>query len=465
METIYDLNIGNEILEHLTIEDGIREFISNALDEHIINNINKEVKIYKENKQWIIKDYGTGLKRKNFKFNINKIKSTRNDVIGMFGVGLKDGISILTCNNIEITIITNRHIFRPFIKERDDGTGKTIQIDIKRNNSIELDENCGTEIRLTGCKDSYIEKAKNKFLYFLKPLYLYENGENKIFHLPDKQYIYINGVEVYENSKFHFSYNIESNNEIKKLFNRDRKYLDRYILKDYIKNILENLTLYNDNGLIINEILYNYIKKDLLTIDSEKKLGEFSNKSTLRNIVKQINDNEHYLFVGKTEKLNKYDKEIKNCGCIPFILGGAIKSKFKIKNIKNLHNIELFMSKKFTDEIKPIHTLLAHSSIQDRNNIIKQKVNNMLISLSKLINIPEELKEKLQNITVDESLNDDEFDFKDKLLVSDEINDNKLAGIIFEYILNTINSSNKDEIYRKLGELLINSKKSWFSFW
>ena len=37
-----DLNIGINILSHLTIEDALKEIISNAYDEHILSKIKKD---------------------------------------------------------------------------------------------------------------------------------------------------------------------------------------------------------------------------------------------------------------------------------------------------------------------------------------------------------------------------------------------------------------------------------------
>jgi anti-sigma regulatory factor (Ser/Thr protein kinase) len=62
MSLSLDLNIGEEILEHLKIEDAIREIISNAFDEHTMNNIDKQIEIFKKNKEWIIRDFGTGIR-------------------------------------------------------------------------------------------------------------------------------------------------------------------------------------------------------------------------------------------------------------------------------------------------------------------------------------------------------------------------------------------------------------------
>ena len=40
----YDLNIG-KVLIHLDIEDSIKEIISNSLDEHILQESKKDIKI------------------------------------------------------------------------------------------------------------------------------------------------------------------------------------------------------------------------------------------------------------------------------------------------------------------------------------------------------------------------------------------------------------------------------------
>ena len=67
----FDLNIGN-VLDHLDIEDSLKEIISNALDEHILTECKRSIRIYKNNNhKWCICDYGRGIKSSNFKFDIN----------------------------------------------------------------------------------------------------------------------------------------------------------------------------------------------------------------------------------------------------------------------------------------------------------------------------------------------------------------------------------------------------------
>lgn len=91
----FDLNIGN-VLEHLEIEDSLKEIISNGLDEHILTESKRDIKIYKnDNNNWCIRDYGRGIKSSNFKFDINNDKQDNHDIIGMYGYGLKDAIGNL----------------------------------------------------------------------------------------------------------------------------------------------------------------------------------------------------------------------------------------------------------------------------------------------------------------------------------------------------------------------------------
>jgi hypothetical protein len=462
MSLSLDLNIGEEILEHLKIEDAIREIISNAFDEHTMNNIDKQIEIFKKNKEWIIRDFGTGIREKHFKIEINKNKIQRYDVAGMFGFGLKDAIAILNNKKIEITIVTKKYVFKPMIKCKTGIDEKTLHIEVTKNKTIELEENVGTEFRFLKLKDCYVEKAKQKFVAFINPTILHKNAIGSAFVLDKTQSIFINGVEVYENTNFHLSYDLISTDAIKKSLNRDRKQIDIKILNQIVENFLLNIKLYDVNDKIMNQQLFD-ILANILSFDIEKRMQEFSKKNIIRNIITQINDKDNYMFIGKTEKINKYKQNIEKCGCNKFILGDAIKSKFKIKNIKDLYSIEKFYgNKKQFFKLNNIHTILSHvDKTKYDEQQLQYKINSMITNLEKTIKIPDNIKHKLTKITIDESLNDEDFDFSDSFVISEKISDKKLAGILFEYIL--ANIDDKEMLYEKLGELLI-SKKSWFGF-
>ena len=68
----FDLNI-EQILENWEAYHAIREIIANALDEQIITDTS-EVKIFKTDQEWIIRDYGRGLKYTHLTQNENEEK-------------------------------------------------------------------------------------------------------------------------------------------------------------------------------------------------------------------------------------------------------------------------------------------------------------------------------------------------------------------------------------------------------
>ena len=64
MANLFDLNI-EQVLEHWEMEHAIREIIANALDEQILTKTD-EIKIFKKNDTWHIRDYGRGLQYTHF---------------------------------------------------------------------------------------------------------------------------------------------------------------------------------------------------------------------------------------------------------------------------------------------------------------------------------------------------------------------------------------------------------------
>ena len=100
----FDLNI-EKILENWEPHHAIREIIANALDEQQITNT-QEIEIYKEGSSWIIRDYGRGLRYTHLTQNENQEKHTNSNVIGKFGIGLKDALATFDRNDISVLIIS-----------------------------------------------------------------------------------------------------------------------------------------------------------------------------------------------------------------------------------------------------------------------------------------------------------------------------------------------------------------------
>ena len=99
----FDLNI-EKILENWDIHHAIREIISNAIDEKIITNT-KDIEITEdENKKWHIRDFGRGLKYEHLTQKENEEKLKNPQVIGKFGIGLKDAFATFDRKGVKVFI-------------------------------------------------------------------------------------------------------------------------------------------------------------------------------------------------------------------------------------------------------------------------------------------------------------------------------------------------------------------------
>ena len=102
-EKKFDLNI-EKILKNWDVFHAIREIIANALDEQILTKT-KDIVIYKSNDDcWHIVDYGRGLNYHHLTQNENEEKINNDNLIGRFGVGLKDSLATLYRNDVKVEI-------------------------------------------------------------------------------------------------------------------------------------------------------------------------------------------------------------------------------------------------------------------------------------------------------------------------------------------------------------------------
>ena len=500
-----DLNIGSSALTHMSIEDALKEIISNAFDEHILSNITRNVKIYQDtNNKWCIRDYGRGITTSSFKFNINTDKELNNETIGFFGYGLKDSIAIMHTLDIKFKIYTNRYIFTPMLKERHDmPEEKTIHIEIIRNTTHEIKK--GTKFIFDNLEDINIEKAKDMFIKYVNPKILIELDDYQLFRLDSYQSIFINGVEVYKNTGYHFSYNIKSSDNIRKCFNRDRKQLDLLSLKPHIQSILKKVNMFNtdiikskttkiantinnrlnktsdsdddtnsdnndDNNKSVDNIreLFNIIK-DILKMNTLEFLQEFNQIDILRNIIRQINDLNEYVFVGIKEKskVKKDIKEkIKNNNRDIFIIGEAVRKKF-FGNVKNKNIIDLYYNATFynNDDTKHIETLANYIDKETDKEIIdiKEHIKSILKPVEKIFTLPDDLKNKLLNITVidiEKNDTDEDDEYEDAIDNIDDIDDeyeednkNKLDIYGYDFDDEVLKITKKYTTYKKTKEL------------
>lgn len=237
MEKSFDLNI-EEILADWEPYHAVREIIANALDEKILSR-SKEIAIFRDVEgKWHIRDYGRGINRSHLTQKENQEKTKSKNLIGKFGIGLKDAIATFNRHNVKVKIVSKHEIIEIAMKQ------KIGFEDIKTLHAIlsnPLDSKMiGTDFILDGISDDEIEKAKELFLQFKSTEPLEVTSYGSIYERENKKgIIYINGLKIAEEEKFMFSYNITSlNKKIKKALNRERTNVGRAAYSDRIQGIL-----------------------------------------------------------------------------------------------------------------------------------------------------------------------------------------------------------------------------------
>lgn len=233
----FDLNI-EKVLEDWEPHHAIREVIANALDEQLLSK-SKDIDIFQDDQgRWHIRDFGRGLKYEHLTQKENEEKLSHPNLIGKFGVGLKDALATFDRRGINVLIKSKfgditlekaeKHDFKDIV---------TLHACISDPSEPRL---IGTDCVLEGCSVADVEKAKTLFLRFSGEKAL-ENTQfgDVLSKNSQTSRIYINGVRVAEEENFLFSYNITSlTTAIKKALNRERTNVGRSAYSDRVKSIL-----------------------------------------------------------------------------------------------------------------------------------------------------------------------------------------------------------------------------------
>lgn len=236
---LFDLNI-EKVLDHWGVEHAIREIIANALDERTLTGT-KNIEIAYHNGTCSIRDYGRGLKYVHFTQNENSEKMTATNLIGKFGVGLKDALGVFYRHHIGVTIHSKYSTITLTMAEK-------VGFDIQTLHAVFSEpvypSMVGTQVILTGVTQADVEKAKSMFLVFNHDVkFLERNHYGEVYSCGSNGigYIYANGVQIASEDNFLFCYNITNMNaQMKKALNRERSNVGRTAYSDTIKNILKN---------------------------------------------------------------------------------------------------------------------------------------------------------------------------------------------------------------------------------
>lgn len=252
-ERLFDLNI-EEVLEAWEVPHAIREVVSNALDEQTLSG-SKDIEIAKYDGDWVVRDYGRGLRIDHFTLNENKEKlSAATGVIGKFGVGLKDALATFHRRGVQ-PVITSRYGTFKLHQTTKHGFGDITTLHVSYDDTpIEMD---GTEFRLIGATDEDVEDAKRLFLRFNDEEVIDETRYGEILRAkPNRGRVYISGVFAAEEENFLFSYNVTHlTDAMKKRLNRERLNVGRTTYAERVKSILKEASTDEVHDLLIEEIL------------------------------------------------------------------------------------------------------------------------------------------------------------------------------------------------------------------
>ena len=287
----FDLNI-NQVLENWEVFHAVREIISNALDEQKITET-EEVKIIENpDGSWMIRDYGRGIDIEHFTQSENEEKLSHPNLIGRFGVGLKDALATFERNDIIVKIESKNGVFT---LDRYHKSGfeniETLHVNIDESKEENF---VGTLVTLVGCNGKDIEKAKSLFIDLSDLKLLEETEYGEIYPtILGNSSIYINGVKVAEEENFMFSYNITLlTAKIKKSLNRERTNVGRTAYTDRIKSILLNAK----NDRVLEQLVENMNRVDPFEMKDELKWADVS-----IHAIKMLNLSRKYIFMSHYE--------------------------------------------------------------------------------------------------------------------------------------------------------------------
>ncbi|KPK98201.1 MAG: D-tyrosyl-tRNA deacylase [Omnitrophica WOR_2 bacterium SM23_72] len=278
----FDLNI-EKILEDWEAHDAIREIIANALDEQMLTKT-KDFEIFKDSAgKWHIKDYGRGIRYEHLTQNENTEKLSNPNLIGKFGIGLKDALA--TLNRKKINVLIKSRYGEITLGESQKHDFEDI-LTLHAYISLESDPNfVGTEFVLDNINDEEVEKAKNLFFKFSKEKTIESTIYGAVLEKKGEvSKIYLNGVKVAEEDKFLFSYNITSlDSKIRKALNRERSNVGRSAYSDRVRAILIACKS-EEVARILSEDLKNYstglIHDELKWLDVQEHATKILSSST-----------------------------------------------------------------------------------------------------------------------------------------------------------------------------------------
>lgn len=238
-EQAFDLNI-EKVLEHWTVPFAIREIIANALDEQALTGT-ADPGIYKDSSGcWHVRDDGRGVRYEHLTQNENAEKLRHSQVIGQFGMGLKDALAVFDRRGVNV-VIRSPHTTITTGRRPKEGFPDVITLHALVSPPDTYGQH-GTDVMLCGAKDADIEAAKQFFLRYSGETVLEPTEYGEVLARASRTepaHIYVKGLLVAEEPNFLFSYNITKlSAALRRSLNRERSNVGRGAYSDRVKAIL-----------------------------------------------------------------------------------------------------------------------------------------------------------------------------------------------------------------------------------
>jgi hypothetical protein len=238
-EQAFDLNI-ETVLEHWTLPFAIREIIANALDEQALTGTADPAIFKDQYGYWHIADSGRGIRYEHLTQNENDEKRRNPQVIGQFGMGLKDALAVFDRRGAEVEI-RSAHSDITTGRRPKEGFPDVVTLHALISRPSDPSQR-GTDVVLNGVTDEDVEAAKGFFLRYSGE-HLLESTEygdvlaRRSRHAPAR--VYVKGLFVAEEPNFLFSYNITRlSAPLRRALNRERSNVGRSAYSDRVKAIL-----------------------------------------------------------------------------------------------------------------------------------------------------------------------------------------------------------------------------------
>jgi hypothetical protein len=239
-ETAFDLNIG-KVLEHWTVPFAVREVLANALDEQALTRTDDPTIRKDSEGRWHIADKGRGLRYEHLTQNESAEKRRHPEVIGQFGMGLKDALAVFDRRGVQVEILSPHGDIRPERRPKENFADAVTLHAILRPPSDPGRQ--GTEVILGGVSDDDVAQAKSFFLRYSDERVLEATKYGQVLASPPKgrpAHVYVKGLLVAKEENFLFSYNITNlSMALRRALNRERTNVGRAAYSDRVKAVLK----------------------------------------------------------------------------------------------------------------------------------------------------------------------------------------------------------------------------------